>query len=48
MFVYYLPSARMREGYCTWSVCQFPLFSATSQQCTQQDILAASAGHEQF
>ena len=37
----------MREGYGTWSVCVHSLFSATVQQCAQQDIPAASAGHEQ-
>ena len=42
------------EGYSTWSVClclsvclSVTTFSATAQQCAQQDIPAASAGHEQ-
>ena len=51
----FAPSARMRsEGYSTWSVCLcvcvsvcYHVFCHGAQQCAQQDIPAASAGHEQ-
>ena len=36
----------LREGYFTWSVCLLPRFLPQRATCAQQDIPAASAGHE--